>query len=80
MGGVRIERLRFEDAPEVCKTDEVARLMGIGINYANQLVNDGLLVNIGTRHVKRVPKLAVQKLLEDVAYGRVKLPPRRRSG
>jgi|GEM_PF-6094452 len=78
--GPRPEPLRLEDAPETLDAPLIARVMGIGVDYARQLLREGYLVNIGgAKTNRRTPKLAVAILLEKVAKGEVVLPERERS-
>jgi hypothetical protein len=74
------EPLTLAEAPDVLDTRQIARIMHVGLNYAAQLVREDFLVNLGGRMDYAVPKASVAKLLEDVSYGRVTLPVRRKGG
>jgi hypothetical protein len=75
--GARRTRLSLAEAPDVMTVDEFSRVMGWGINYASEIVNAGLVVNIGGQiSNRRIPKASVIMLLEQLARREVTLPPR----
>ncbi len=80
MRGERRPPLPLSEAPDVMTSDQFARVMGWGINYANQVINAGLVVNIGGRFDRRIPKPCVAELIEKLARREVELPPRKRAG
>jgi excisionase family DNA binding protein len=45
-------------------TEQVAKILGVGRDYARSLIHTGKLPNVGNSKRVRIPKAALQRFLE----------------
>ena len=80
MGGPRRPPLPLSEAPDSMTSAQFAQVMGWGTDYANAVINAGLVVNVGSRSDRRILKPSVQMLIEKLSRREVELPPRKKAG